>query len=138
VIELTLPFPPSVNAIYRPSRGRIIHTQKARDYKKLCAVSIKKNRKVLVPGNVSVIFNFYMPDRRKRDINNYYKMICDVLTERNIIEDDAFILQEIATNCGVEKPGRVEIIIAAIENVSAVIDISYDNNVILFPILKKK
>ena len=137
MIEITLPFPPSVNACLKPSRGRLVHTDKAREYKRACRLLLKRTPEARIEGEVFVLFNFYMPDRRQRDINNYYKLVCDVLTDQNVIEDDSLIMHEFGSNCGVEKPGRVDIKILSLDKVAIDLVISEKgtSNIIPFPLI---
>lgn len=63
-----------------------------------------------VTGHVSITLVYVMPDRRKRDLDNYLKPVLDALTECNIIEDDSKIVSlNIYKHPFAEKPGAVHI-----------------------------
>lgn len=88
-----LPFPPSVNACYRAiPRGRIcanILSKKGREYKERIAI-ILENDDLLTDKRLMVQIRLFMPDKRRRDIDNYNKILLDSLTGF-IWEDDSQI-----------------------------------------------
>jgi crossover junction endodeoxyribonuclease RusA len=81
---LELPFPPSVNSCYRSiPRGRIcavILSKDGRAYKDRIKRMLSDNSKLLTDKRLMVSIRLFMPDRRKRDIDNYNKILLDSLT----------------------------------------------------------
>lgn len=94
MIELILPFPPSVNRYWRsPNKGkfagRTLLSEAGRKYRAaaLNALADQHPGKV-IKGRVEVHLALFPPCRRKRDIDNYIKGVLDVLTHGRIWEDD--------------------------------------------------
>jgi len=94
VLILVLPYPPSVNAIWRtPSTGKLagrtLLSQKGRDYRG--AVIRAVGGFTALPGRLKVVIEARMPDRRKRDLDNLPKAILDALTHAGLWIDDGQI-----------------------------------------------
>ena len=100
MIEFSLPYPPSVNELYknvffqaqgiRPGRGRA-KTKKYLAWELEAALWIKRQRPKATKGQVSVEYNIKKPDRRKRDLGNLEKALSDCLVRNGLIEDDSLI-----------------------------------------------
>lgn len=107
VFMYQLPYPPSVNHIYaRTKRGGVMLNPKAKAYREEVIYTIGKSHTTLC-GEIKVKVDVFMPDKRKRDLDNTQKAIFDSLTHAGIWKDDSQIKQIIITNCGIESPGRV-------------------------------
>ncbi len=87
---------PSVNHMYfnianRP--GVKILTKIGRQFKEYAIAKLRTND---IPqnlhGKVIVEAIAHWPDKRRRDMNNYAKIICDSIEEAGIVEDDKMIL----------------------------------------------
>ena len=97
-LSVTLPLPPSENRrliLSRHSR-RMILSQEARQYLNDIPIIIKnvlnKNGCKPLSEYVSVFFTFYFKDNRRRDTQNMYKILCDVLERAGLVTDDKYIL----------------------------------------------
>lgn len=90
MIELSLPYPPSVNHLYATVRGRRVLSKKGREYKSSIAelVALQKHAPEL-KGDIGVMIDLYPPDRRRRDIDNPVKPLLDALTKSGIWSDDS-------------------------------------------------
>jgi len=92
-LTFELPFPPSVNSMYRAfRRGNIcttIMSKKGREY----VEDVRDCVQVSVPLTVrlEVRIELYPPDNRRRDIDNYAKSVLDSLTKSGVWEDDSQI-----------------------------------------------
>lgn len=89
MIELNLPFPPSVNHITAVVRGRKIKSKRGREYQAESVVLIKgqyKGRQLT--GRLSVQIEIYPPCRRRRDIDNYSKGVLDSISAAWLWVDD--------------------------------------------------
>ena len=97
-IELTLPFPPSANTYWRhPSSGKLagrhLISKRGREYRKAVISCVSDQEADLKPleGSLSVDVVAYMPDRRRRDLDNLLKSMLDSLTHAGVWGDDSQI-----------------------------------------------
>lgn len=122
-MNLTLPFPPSVNTYWRapnkgPLAGRHLISAKGRAYQSdACAAIIEQLRKLpkssSAPAAVEIIL--FPPDARRRDIDNYNKALFDALTHAGIWKDDSQIKRMLVEWGPVTPKGKVEITISKYE-----------------------
>ena len=114
-LELELPFPPSVNSCYRAiPRGRICATilsKQGREYKE--RISRLFGCEKPTDKRLMVRINLAMPDKRKRDIDNYNKILLDSLTGI-IWEDDSQIDILCVSRDDVIKGGLVKMFVSEI------------------------
>lgn len=112
--ELELPFPPSVNACYRAiPRGKIcanILSKKGREYKERIAGLMGEKPAMLTDARLMVQIRLFMPDLRRRDVDNYNKILLDSLSGY-VWEDDSQIDILTISRDEVIKGGKVSIII---------------------------
>ncbi len=88
IYSCILPWPPTVNTYWRSVNGRNILSKKARQYKKDVAVCLNK---MDMQGDLSVTIECFMPDKRRRDLDNLLKPLLDVMGEYKVYEDDSQI-----------------------------------------------
>lgn len=93
MITLTLPYPPSGNHMWKHTRqGRHYLTDKARAYYELVrAAVLQQGRMVNIDQPIQVECVLYPPDKRRRDMDNAWKVIGDSLTKANLWQDDHLI-----------------------------------------------
>lgn len=92
MIEITLPFPPSVNTYWRTFKGRMLISAKGREYREVVEHLISHMPKVeLIEGAVCVDIVAYRPDKRRRDLDNLFKAPLDALTYSGVWQDDSQI-----------------------------------------------
>ena len=93
MIELTLPWPPSVNRYWRTFQGRMIISAEGRSYRKAVAdqVLIQRGAKHYA-GKMRVEIEEYRPDNRRRDLDNLLKAVLDSLTHAGVWDDDGLIV----------------------------------------------
>ena len=85
----SLPYPPSVNHIWRRVGRRMYLTPEAHNYKANVREIVRaRGRPQPLRGSIAVTIRAYMPDKRKRDIDNLIKIILDSLTYAGIWGDD--------------------------------------------------
>lgn len=92
MISLTLPFPPSVNHLYEPKKingkNTIGKSAKAKAYEKECWYALGQqgyypnmmNRRSVPDGPLTMMVTYYVPDRRKRDLDNLQKAALDLIS----------------------------------------------------------
>lgn len=94
MIELSLPYPPSVNTYYRhitkgKLAGRTLISEKGREYRETVKAQI--GAVDALRGRLALSIVLYPPDRRRRDIDNVLKALLDSLTHAGVWEDDSQI-----------------------------------------------
>ena len=85
-INLSLPFPPSVNTMFY-THGRTRHPSKRyREWQAECAVELTNAARITGPFEITM--QFQRPTRAKRDLDNLAKAPLDAMTKAGVIEDD--------------------------------------------------
>lgn len=90
MIDLVLPWPPSVNRYWRSVNGRVLIAAAGRKYRTDVELSMRlAGRKGIGPAPVRVSIDAYLPDARRRDIDNLLKAPLDALTAAGMWDDDS-------------------------------------------------
>lgn len=95
MVRLRLPYPPSANRLYRRYRGRVTLSAEVRRFRQLVGELWFVQRLChgaaheFQEGPLSLTVAVYPPDRRRRDIDNILKILCDALQHARIIGDDS-------------------------------------------------
>ena len=88
-MKIHLPYPVSVNAMYRNVRGKgRVKTRKYSDWIFVACLKHGSRDIERVPGKICIHIEVKRPDKRKRDIDNLAKGVLDFLTLQQIIDDD--------------------------------------------------
>ena len=112
MIELTLPWPPSVNTVWRRVGNRTVLSKRGREYRREVAAAIAEQwQGDPLTGRLAVELNLWAPDRRKRDIDNSLKAALDALTHAGVWDDDELIDRLVVTRRAVVKGGRCCVLI---------------------------
>jgi Holliday junction resolvase RusA-like endonuclease len=107
VIELTLPYPPSVNHYYRHVGFRTLISRQGRAYRTaVCSVLRRAGIRPL-SGPVELKLELYPPDRRRRDLDNVLKGLLDALQHGGLYHDDSQVVRLEADKLGVVPDGKV-------------------------------
>jgi crossover junction endodeoxyribonuclease RusA len=93
---LTLPWPPSGNRYWRHSGKGVYLNPEALAYRHEVAATVwaAKGRGEFVPmgdKRLRVVATYYEPDRRRRDLDNFWKQLADALEEAGAFADDGQI-----------------------------------------------
>ena len=90
MIELTLPWPPSTNTVWRNVKGRTLLSKRGREFRRLVGEMVgQQYEDAPLRGRLTVTVILFPPDRRKRDIDNYGgKALLDALTHAQVWADD--------------------------------------------------
>lgn len=109
---LELPFPPSVNH-YLARRGhRSFLTDKAKKFHEVIALKIYQSiTKIGLNTPLDVTYQYWFPDRRKRDIANYEKVLTDSMVRAGVMVDDHIIHRLTQVKMGIRDDGLVHVII---------------------------
>lgn len=108
---ILLPWPPSMNRMWRSVRGRNILSKEGREYREngLHVVSAQSPCRWPAEARLSVSITVYPPDRRRRDLDNMMKAPLDLLTHAGVYADDSQIDRLLIQRAAVTPGGRVEI-----------------------------
>ena len=89
-IKITIPYPPSVNRIWRTNgKGTTYSSPAYKAWQKEAQWAIigqTRGRKIIGPYHLTI--NAVRPDKRRRDIGNLEKALSDALVNSGFIEDD--------------------------------------------------
>lgn len=93
-MTITLPRPISVNRLYRSTcRGGYSHTymsKEGRDWIEEAGWELKSQwHKETIKGTVSLYIKLYLCGRK--DIDNFFKGLLDLLTHMRVIKDDSLV-----------------------------------------------
>lgn len=80
----------SVNKYYRTWQGRVLISKDGRIFKK--DVELLLNNYTQIKGKIKLTLILYFKDKRKRDLDNYNKVLIDCLKNK-LFEDDDQIYQ---------------------------------------------
>jgi len=117
MINVKLPYPPTVNNYTAVVRGRKILSKRGRNYKKQAFVSlVEQHAPKGLTGRLEVRIDVYPPDKRKRDIANVEKAINDICQDYGIFIDDEQIDILHIRRREITKPGYVRVFISEIVN----------------------
>ena len=93
MIELTLPWPPSVNTYWRMYQNRMIISEAGRKYRKAVAEQVfLQTRGKTTMGKLKVTIEAWRPDNRKRDLDNLLKAVLDSMGHAGLYIDDSLIV----------------------------------------------
>lgn len=94
----------SVNKYYRSWNGRVLISKDGREFKKEVELLLNNNNEKIL-GKIKLTLILYFKDKRKRDLDNYNKVLIDCLKNK-LFEDDDQIYQlfmEKHIGCGFNK-----------------------------------
>ena len=111
-ITLEIPYPPSVNSIYRHAvRGKhsvMFMTDKGKKYQQVIrAIMLEQGSPRFGLARLHIVVEAFPPDRRKRDLGNLDKVLMDSLEKAQVFEDDSQIDRLTYIRKSVEKGGKV-------------------------------
>ena len=93
MIEIELPYPPSVNHYYRRVGPRTLISREGRRFReRVCAILSGLGLRPLV-GPLDVEVLIFPPDRRRRDIDNTQKSLLDALEHAGAYHNDSQIVK---------------------------------------------
>jgi crossover junction endodeoxyribonuclease RusA len=91
MIELTIPYPPSINHLHRRVGVRTLLSKEGRRYYSRVREIVASFGLSTIQGRVALDVEVYPPDNRRRDLDNVTKAIGDSLVHSAVIEDDSQI-----------------------------------------------
>ena len=116
MINVRLPWPPTINTYYSVVNNRKVLSKKGRTYKSNGLIELMAQRCPKgVKGRVEVGIEAYPPDLRRRDLDNICKPILDLMTEYGLWDDDSQIDILRVRRREKQKPGHVRVYISEID-----------------------
>ena len=113
MLELILPVAPSVNTYYRKFNNRMVVSEKGRNYQKQVQeiVQQEKPKSFRADDRLRLEVDFYPPDKRRRDLDNFCgKALQDSLQYSGIYYDDEQIDSVEYTRCEIDRKNpRMEV-----------------------------
>lgn len=95
MIEITLPYPPSVNKTWAQGKktGRVYLTPKVREYRqRVKEIVLTGSHDKKLTCDISYSSELFPPnDQRKRDLDNHFKCVWDALEHAGVYQDDSQI-----------------------------------------------
>ena len=92
MIELNLPYPPSINHYFSYYQGRPVLSKDARAYRhQVRRIAISRGIKPLM-GKLAVRIEIAPPDDRRRDCDNVQKAVLDALQHGGLFWDDSQVV----------------------------------------------
>lgn len=88
MIEVELPYPPSVNHYWRRVGPRTLISRGGRAFREaVCSILAARGVRPLL-GWLDVRIDLFPPDRRRRDLDNSLKSLLDAMQHAGMYEDD--------------------------------------------------
>ena len=115
---IDLPWPPTVNKYWTPRRGGgKMLTKEGRAYRdKVMLAVLQRGRPRAFESLVVVLFECYVPDRRRRDLDNLPKGMLDGLTHARVWGDDSQVddfrikrMRKLDGTLIIDRDGRVHV-----------------------------
>ncbi len=112
-----LPFPPSINGMWRRVGNRTCLSKRGRQYRKDAIATLEQLAlaNMQLSGRLKVCMRLYPPCRRKRDVDNYPKSVFDALTHAGFWLDDEQVDMLQIVRGPVVKGGYIKLTIVEIE-----------------------
>lgn len=110
---IVLPFPPSVNRMWRNVRGRTLLAKEGRAYRAAAVAAALQARPVAYgAAPVEVAIAAWLPDNRRRDADNLLKAPLDALVHCGVLDDDSQVVALSIRKVGVDRANpRLEVTI---------------------------
>lgn len=112
MLNLTLPYPPSVNTYWGFKGSQRFLTKRARDFKaQVEAAFILSEHPSLGDARINLIVMLHAPDKRVRDIDNIAKPLLDALTQAGVFQDDGQVDRLLIIRREPKKGGECRVVI---------------------------
>lgn len=112
ILNLTIPFPPSVNTYWGFKGSQRFLTSRAKAFKTLVnSEFVRSGHEGFASDRLKIHIELYPPDRRIRDIDNVVKSTLDALCQSAVFDDDGQIDVLLVERKNVIKWGAAKIFI---------------------------
>lgn len=110
---IVLPWPPSTNRYWRHWQGRTLLSRQGREYRQE-AVRAAHSAERWGRRHVAVSIRAFVPDARRRDLDNLLKASLDALAHARVYEDDSQVRRLLVEHAGIDRANpRLEVCIEA-------------------------
>lgn len=89
MIQITLPFPPSINHYWRRVGNKTLISKEGRAYRAAVEAVVQQMRLVTIEETMGVVIVANPPDARRRDLDNLLKAPLDALQAAGVYTDDS-------------------------------------------------
>lgn len=89
MLEVELPYPPSINHYWRRVGPKTLISREGRRFRARVVAILAAMRVRPLAGDLAVEVEVYPPDRRRRDIDNVQKALLDALAHGGAYADDS-------------------------------------------------
>ena len=89
VVDLTLPFPPSMNDLWRHNGKRVYRTPRYMSWINVAGQELELQKPGCIRGNYVIVIQLERKDKRRRDAGNFEKAVSDLLQAHGVIEEDS-------------------------------------------------
>lgn len=112
MLNLTLPFPPSVNTYWGFRGSQRFLTKRAKDFKDAVeSAFILSEHQGFGDDRINLVVFLHAPDKRVRDIDNIAKPLLDALTQAGVFEDDGQVDRLLIVRREPKKGGMCRVVI---------------------------
>ena len=112
MIQLLLPFPPSVNRLWRSGRGHVYPSKRYQEWRDRAAEAVRDAWSgATILGALSVEIRLYGDSRRRWDIDNRAKAVLDLLERMEVIGDDTQVHRLVLHRGPMRKGGGAWVIV---------------------------
>lgn len=108
-VSLTLPWPPSVNHVWRHVGKRVYKSKRYQAWTEEAGKELNVQKPGSVRGHYQAHFHLVPPDARRRDQDNFLKAVNDLLAKHGVIEDDHLARVTTISWGEPRKPGTVAV-----------------------------
>ena len=113
MITLVLPYPPTVNHMYRRARGHLALTPEALAFRHAVRMIAIMQAVTPITGPVAVFLDVYRP-RRRGDLDNILKATLDAIQNGVAYRDDDQVEQITAVRYDDKRAPRIEVSVVAL------------------------
>jgi len=89
MLDLSLPYPPSVNHYFRMVEGRVLVSREGRRFRQRVTAILAARGVRPMDGRLALVIEAHPPDRRRRDLDNIQKSLLDALEKGGAYRDDS-------------------------------------------------
>lgn len=112
MLNLTLPYPPSVNTYWGFKGSQRFLTKRAKEFKaEVEAAFILSEHPGMGDDRINLVIFLHAPDKRVRDIDNIAKPLLDALTQAGVFNDDGQVDRLLIVRRETKKGGECRVVI---------------------------